>query len=145
MNFNPVKNNKGTYLIKMALLLPILVMFWGWIISQALILDHKISYQTAADMAALSGASYARNQDLYRNSNRLHASMIARSQQLLSTFGYDDIADPIVSSTNDEKTITVMIENQPSVNLLFMAPVALGAQAQATIINADTVKLTGNF
>ena len=145
MNFKSVKNNRGTYLIKMALLLPILVMFWGWIISQALILDHKISYQTAADMAALSGASYARNQDLYRNSNRLHASMIARSQQLLSTFGYDDIADPIVSSTNDEKTITVMIENQPSVDLLFMAPVALGAQAQATIINADTVKLTGTF
>ncbi len=145
MNFKSVKNNRGTYLIKMALLSPILVMFWGWIISQALILDHKISYQTAADMAALSGASYARNQDLYRNSNRLHASMIARSQQLLSTFGYDDIADPIVSSTNDEKTITVMIENQPSVDLLFMAPVALGAQAQATIINADTVKLTGTF
>ena len=71
--------------------------------------------------------------------------MIARSQQLLSTFGYDDIADPIVSSTNDEKTITVMIDNQPSVDLLFMAPVALGAQAQATIINADTVKLTGTF
>lgn len=145
MNFKSVKNNKGTYLIKMALLLPILVMFWGWIISQALLLDHKISYQTAADMAALSGASYARNQDLYRNSNRLHASMIARSQQLLSTFGYDDIADPIVSSTNAEKTITVMIDNQPSVDLLFMAPVALGAQTQATIINADTVKLTGTF
>ncbi len=141
MDFKTVLNRKGVYLLQMALLLPIIVMFWGWIIGRALRLDYEVSYQIATDMASLSGAAHGRSESLYSNVEDLHTNMGIRSQQILNTFGLSTSAVPTVQKDQTITTVTVIAETQPAVDLLFISNVLISKTSQAQISHKGDIIL----
>jgi hypothetical protein len=129
MNF--LKKTNGSYLILSAVIIPVIILFWGWVLNSAWLLNQEMHQQISLDAATLSAAKLSENyQDSEKKKNPQEA-LLERAKIILATFNQTFAEEPKIS-TKDLSTTVEVISTEKAYNIFTVTDFSITKKSSAT-------------